>query len=674
MPAAMPDASAPHGRASELRLGDGHPDFSYDDAFSRNLGWLTAGEQQHLRGRRIALAGLGGVGGSHLLTLARLGIGAFHIADFDEFELANFNRQAGATMSSLGRPKAATLAAMARDINPGLDLEVFPAGVGADNLDAFLAGVDVYVDSLDFFVLDVRAKLFARCYALGIPAVCAAPIGMGTGYLVFMPGGTTFEEWFRLEGLPPERQRVNFMLGLTPRGFQRGYLMDPSRVDLAGRRGPSTGIACELCAGVAAAEVLKLLLKRGPVRAVPWYHQFDAYRGKFVRGWLPGGNANPLQRLKLQLAYRLSRRLTLDALPAAPRPRRAIEAILDKARWSPSGDNIQPWRFEIADENHVTVHVASDGSVYDYDRGTPTLLAAGFLLEGLRIAGSEHGRALAWRYLGDGARHHRIAVALDPSPHVTADPLARFLSVRSVDRRAYRLTKLTPQQKEELAASLGSGLELEWRESAAERWRMARLNALATDIRLRIPEAYAVHRRIVDIERNFSPTGIPMKALGLDPAARRLMKWALADWCRMAAMNRVAGTALARLEMDLVPGWYSAAHFLVRHKRPALPREREEFLLQCGQRLHRFWLTATELGLVLQPSLAPLCFAHHGREGSEFTGSGEAIAKARRLAAQLDAVAGASASLIFMGRLGEPRSRRIASRSIRRAPDELVTG
>ena len=69
--------------------------FSYHAAFARNLGWVTRAEQDSLRGKRVAIAGMGGVGGVHLLTLARLGIGAFHIADFDTFDIANFNRQAG---------------------------------------------------------------------------------------------------------------------------------------------------------------------------------------------------------------------------------------------------------------------------------------------------------------------------------------------------------------------------------------------------------------------------------------------------------------------------------------------------------------------------------------------------------------------------------------------------
>ena len=62
------------------------PPFDYHAAFSRNIGWVTETEQALLRTRRIAIAGLGGVGGSHLLTLTRLGIGRFNIADLDTFD------------------------------------------------------------------------------------------------------------------------------------------------------------------------------------------------------------------------------------------------------------------------------------------------------------------------------------------------------------------------------------------------------------------------------------------------------------------------------------------------------------------------------------------------------------------------------------------------------------
>ena len=48
--------------------------FRYEQAFARNIGWLTPEEQQQLRNKRVAIAGIGGVGGVHLLTLTRLGI------------------------------------------------------------------------------------------------------------------------------------------------------------------------------------------------------------------------------------------------------------------------------------------------------------------------------------------------------------------------------------------------------------------------------------------------------------------------------------------------------------------------------------------------------------------------------------------------------------------------
>lgn len=282
----------------------GAPSFDYDEAFSRNLGWLTEAEQAKLRNSRVCIAGMGGVGGVYLLTLARLGVGAFSIADFDTFAPANLNRQAGATVSSMGRPKVDVMLEMARDINPDLDFRVFDRGLDTTNLDDFLADGDVYLDGLDFFALDIRREVFARCAYLRIPATTVAPLGMGAALLNFVPGGMKFEEYFRLEGQPEHEQAVRFLVGLSPAMLQLGYLVDPSRVDLAKRRGPSTVIAVQLCSGLAAAQVVKLVLKRGDVVAAPSGLHFDAYRNRLKRTWRPGGNNNPLQRVLMALVRR----------------------------------------------------------------------------------------------------------------------------------------------------------------------------------------------------------------------------------------------------------------------------------------------------------------------------------------------------------------------------------
>lgn len=275
--------------------------FDYSLAFSRNIGWTTPDEQMLLRNKRVAIAGLGGVGGTHLLTLSRLGISKFNIADFDRFELQNFNRQAGATMSSIGQEKVKVLTTMAHEINPESEILSFPDGVNPENIERFLEGVDIYVDSIDFFALETRRQLFAECSRRGIPAVTAAPLGMGVGFLYFKPGGMTFEEYFRLEGYSRHEQLIRFLAGLAPRVLQRTYLAEPDAVDMFAERGPSTVMACEMCAGITGTEVLKILLGRGKTRPAPEGMQFDAYRQKLAFTWRPFGNANPLQQLMLWL-------------------------------------------------------------------------------------------------------------------------------------------------------------------------------------------------------------------------------------------------------------------------------------------------------------------------------------------------------------------------------------
>jgi molybdopterin/thiamine biosynthesis adenylyltransferase len=263
--------------------------FSYREAFDRNIGWITEAEQQVLCRKRVAIAGLGGVGGAHLLTLTRLGIGAFNLADFDRFELHNFNRQVGATMQSIGRPKLDVMAEMATAINPGLEITAFDDGIHAENVERFLDGVDLYIDGLDFFVLDERQRVFALCAQRGIPAITAAPLGMGAALLVFLPGRMTFDQYFGMGALSFAEKAARFLVGLSPSMLQMGYLADPSRLDLVARKGPSTPMACDLCAGMAGTAALKILLGRGEVVAAPWGVHFDAH---------------PLQRALISMARR----------------------------------------------------------------------------------------------------------------------------------------------------------------------------------------------------------------------------------------------------------------------------------------------------------------------------------------------------------------------------------
>jgi len=282
-------------------------DWVYEDAFSRNLGLISPEEQQRLRTSRVAIAGMGGVGGVQLITLARLGVGRFSIADPDTFEVVNFNRQFGAEVSSVGQGKAAVMAEKAREINPEVDIRLFEEPVTPRNVDDFLDGADAFVDGIDFFSFDVRRMLFAEAKKRGIWAVTAGPIGFSTAWLLFDPNGMSFDDYFDLhDGMEPVDVFAAFLMGLAPRGTHFPYI-DLSYVDRQSGRGPSAGIAAALCSGVTGAEIIKVLLKRGPLYPVPHYTQFDAYRRILRAGKLRWGNRGPIQRLKRAI---LRRRMT----------------------------------------------------------------------------------------------------------------------------------------------------------------------------------------------------------------------------------------------------------------------------------------------------------------------------------------------------------------------------
>jgi len=183
------------------------------------------------------------------------------------------------------------MAEMARGINPELDLRILDEGVTPANLDAFLADVDLLVDGFDFHALDIRRTAFAEARARGIPAITAGPIGLSTAYVIFVPGGMSFEQYFALmecdaAGLDAaERQAAmeqHFLYGLVPDPIFRSYLMAPERFALERRRAPSIGASCQLCAGVVGITAIKLLTGRGEVKAAPWHHHFDPYCNVYV--------------------------------------------------------------------------------------------------------------------------------------------------------------------------------------------------------------------------------------------------------------------------------------------------------------------------------------------------------------------------------------------------------
>ena len=164
----------------------------------------------------------------------------------------------------------------------------------------------MYVDALDFFALEARKTVFKKCYEKNIPVVTAAPLGMGCAFLCFMPNKMSYEEYFRFESKhTEEEQLIQFLIGLSPAMLQRPYLVDDTRVNFKEKRGPSTPMAVNLCAGIAGTYALKILLKRGEILCAPYGLHFDAYRNKFNKTWRPCGNAGIIPRIFFKIAKRI---------------------------------------------------------------------------------------------------------------------------------------------------------------------------------------------------------------------------------------------------------------------------------------------------------------------------------------------------------------------------------
>jgi len=286
--------------------------FDYFHAFQRNLGFISKPEQEKLRNSRVAIAGLGGTGGAQVHALARMGIGKFNLADPDTFEMANFNRQIGATMDTLGRAKTAVMDDLVHRINPDADVRLFETGIGQDNIDSFLEDVDVVVDSLDFYCFPQRFLLYRAARERGLWVLTAPPLGFGFTLLIFDPNGMTFEDYFGFdESMDEHRLAVSLVAGIAPRPFMMRYL-NPAGLDIGGHRLPSLGAAPFLIAGVIATEVVNLLVKKTSAMSVPEVVQFDALLRKYRRVRYRWGMKSPLQKLKIALLNRRLPRASKD--------------------------------------------------------------------------------------------------------------------------------------------------------------------------------------------------------------------------------------------------------------------------------------------------------------------------------------------------------------------------
>lgn len=352
---------------------------------------------------------------------------------------------------------------------------------------------------------------------------------------------------------------------------------------------------------------------------------------------------------------------------------RKVEEILELARWAPSGDNEQPWRFKILDERQFIVygHDTSEWCVYDLDRRA-SQIALGALLQTIIIAAEGLGQRAEIIPVGAGSDDNPVfRVSIEKIEKVEASPLFPCIKNRVTQRRPLQTTPITDQQKQELETALGPRFGLHWLETRAERWGMARLLFYSAKIRLTIPEAYEVHRKNIQWNAQYSEDRLPDQAIGVDNMTLKTMRWAMTSWARVQFLNKwLGGTLIPRIQMDLLPAYFCGGHFLITAKEPLSSMED---YLEGGRAVQRFWLTVCKQGLLLQPEMTPLIFSRFHRQSVTFTESPTALERAGKVCSKLQAIWQVDEIVnfgVFQGRIGVGRYPK--SRSMRLQLNQLL--
>jgi molybdopterin/thiamine biosynthesis adenylyltransferase len=589
------------------------------EAFSRNIGLLTRGEQEQLANARVAIPGMGGVGGVHLITLVRTGVGRFHLSDFDAFEPANVNRQFGARIPDFGRSKLEVMVEEALSINPYLGIKMFPEGIDRTNVDEFLDGVQVVLDGLDFFNFDTRRLLFNRAREKGTYVITAGPMGFSAAVLIFSPHeGMSFDEYFNvIEGMTPQEEYLSYGLGLAPRATHIKY-MDLSRVDLESRAGPSLNIACQICSGIAATEAVRIILKKGGVKPVPYFFQFDPYVQKYRKGKLYWGNRNPVQRMKMNVVRVLLRKNKQQYKPSPPEfprakvtdgsvPEEVVSYVIRAGIQAPSGDNAQPWKFSYKG-NTICLYLDRDAdhSFFNINQ-LASVISCGAVLENMRVAATAFGLEAEIDYLPSAGKDDLMAFMKLVYSGVRTDALFESIWRRRTNRKFYEKRALPPSVLDDLRKATGDrypGVRLHFITDRSDLREAARMIYNVDRIRT---EHRPLHEHLCRMirysheEAMEKRDGLPLKNLEAGPAGELFLK-VTRPWWLMNLMNRIGVGRLVAFHS--YQGILHASGVGVL----TVPGMKTEDFLKGGQALERLWLTLTHKGLAVQPMTAITLF------------------------------------------------------------------
>jgi hypothetical protein len=553
------------------------------------------------------------VGQAAAVTLALEGVAShYRLADFDTLALSNLNRlRAG--VHELSVNKAVLTARALYELDPYLDIRVFPDGVTEANLDAFLVGADLLVEECDDLFMKVRLRERAR--ELGLPVVMDTSDG----------GLLDIERFDREPGRPVLHGLVSGIASAELKGLTTKEKL-PFALSVLGLDRMSPSMAASLCE---VKETLSTWPQLGSSVVLGGALVTDAARRIFL-GELRGSGrfyvdldklVNDSAAATLPVPEPMAVE-TVEEARRAPEPvalppesdsilAEEIRFLVAHAVMAPSGGNAQPWRF-VWDGTRLDTCIDETraNTFHDVD-GLASYVALGAAVENLSLAATRVGRALTLEPFPD-ASSPLVACRASFGSRLRSQvsPLFELIAQRITNRRLAPPRPLDPADERALTASLTfDGARLQFVDDRNALVRVGDWLGQADRLRFLSP---VMHAELIR-ELRWTPDevartrdGIDMATLDITPGDRAVMR-VLSSPSTMDRLKRLGGgAALQRLAQKTMAG--SSALVLL-----SVPGTDRRIYFEMGRQLQRVWLAATARAIGVQPLGLPFLLARLDR-------------------------------------------------------------
>lgn len=282
-----------------------------------------------------------------------------------------------------------------------------------------------------------------------------------------------------------------------------------------------------------------------------------------------------------------------------------MRRVLDAAIRSPSGDNCQPWRFEVMAPDCVKIFTVKERarSFFDYG-GRGTLISVGALIENMRIQAAADGYAAEVAYHSEGAHEAlkaEVRLHQDDNVKIPASHVEAMLR-RTVNRRPFLPLRLSQQKLDAVLADPVEGVKVTVIDRRREIRHWARLIYLADRIRYSHPviheELFAkilFTKEMAEEQR----LGLEIDRLGAGPAANPIMRF-LQPWDRIQHLQRY-GIDIVLANQSRFLGLMTGVLVLI-----TVAEDTPHNWIIAGEEVERLWVAAEEQGLCVHPMTVAL--------------------------------------------------------------------